>query len=443
MKEERADNLNDIEDAINPKFPLKFKIIIIILFVVIVGLLAGVIVLAVKKQKEKIITKEVVKEKEEDPIEQLGNYLKDKAGFIESWNELFGESKSNVSYAKNDKIENSFKVGGANYKTDIGEINNGKDYEKNERNIYDLYIPYSTEFTKDKHNGVILFIHGGSWTSGDKSEMDYLARRYSKFGYITATMSYTLLIDNYTDYNIFKIMDEITACIQSIKDELISRNYDDSKLELALSGTSAGAHIALLYGYSIANSPIPIKFMIDIVGPVSIEPKYWYRAADLENPLDSITPEAIETALNENKLQKVYGEDAVQIMIMNSFLGKKYTDEELQEMVENGIIKEDSPKYQEMFNIVKNAFPVNFINSNTVPTLCQYGGRDFVVGVAHYSFLYETFKREGIQNKIKLIYMKYGGHELMNFSTDDGLKAMKDLNYYILDYAKNYFTHDS
>ena len=210
--------------------------------------------------------------------------MKDKAGFIESWNELFGESKSNVSYAKNDKIENSFKVGGANYKTDIGEINNGKDYEKNERNIYDLYIPYSTEFTKDKHNGVILFIHGGSWTSGDKSEMDYLARRYSKFGYITATMSYTLLIDNYTDYNIFKIMDEITACIQSIKDELISRNYDDSKLELALSGTSAGAHIALLYGYSIANSPIPIKFMIDIVGPVSIEPKYWYRASRFRKP---------------------------------------------------------------------------------------------------------------------------------------------------------------
>jgi len=31
MKEQKADNLNDIEDAINPKFPLKFKIIIIIL----------------------------------------------------------------------------------------------------------------------------------------------------------------------------------------------------------------------------------------------------------------------------------------------------------------------------------------------------------------------------------------------------------------------------
>jgi len=112
----------------------------------------------------------------------------------------------------------------------MGEINDGKDYDKNERNIYDLYIPYSTEFTKDKHNGVILFIHGGSWTSGDKADMEYLAKRYAKQGYITATMSYTLLIENFTDYNIFKIMDEITACIQSIKEQLISRNYDDSKL---------------------------------------------------------------------------------------------------------------------------------------------------------------------------------------------------------------------
>ena len=117
----------------------------------------------------------------------------------------------------------------------------------------------------------------------------------------------------------------------------------------------------------MSNSPIQIKFMIDIVGPVSIEPKYWYKVSDLEHPLDSITPEGIDTALNENKIQPIYEGDAVQIMIMNFFLGKKYTDEELQEMVENGIIKEDNPKYQEMFNIVKYAFPVNFINIQFQP----------------------------------------------------------------------------
>jgi len=350
---------------------------------------------------------------------------------------------SDIEYAKNDKIENSFKKDGDNYKEEIGEINNGQNYEKNERNKYDLYIPYSTEFNKDKHNGIILFIHGGSWISGDKGDMAYLSKRYAKYGYITATMSYTLLIKNYTDFNIFKILDEITACIQSIKDELISRNFDPNKLELALGGASSGSHAASLYAYSIKNSPIPIKFLINIVGPMSIEPKYWYRVSDLNNPLDSITPESIQNSLNENKLQKVYGDSTVQLAIMNAFLGLKYKDEEILEMVENGNIKENNAKYQEMLNIVKNAFPVNFFNANTIPTLCEYGGKDYVVGIAHYSYLYSAFKKAGIENKIKLIYMKYGGHELINFDTDNGLKAMRDLNYYILDYAKTYFTHDS
>lgn len=178
--------------------------------------------------------------------------------------------------------------------------------------------------------------------------MDYLARRYAKYGYITATLSYTLLLENYTDSNIFKILDEITACIQSIKDELISRNFDADRLELALGGTSAGAHIALLYTYSMKNSPIPIKFAIDIVGPVSLEPKCWYRLIDLNNPLDSLSPESIQKGRDENKFQKVFDNDIILLALMNGFLGRKYTQEEMSGMIENGTIKESDPKYQEI-----------------------------------------------------------------------------------------------
>ena len=355
---------------------------------------------------------------------------------------MYGQNISNIEYAKNGKIENSFKKGGANYKDEIGEINGGKDYEKNERNIYDLYIPYSTEFTKNKHNGIILFIHGGSWTSGDKGDMEYLTRRYAKSGYITATLSYTLLLENYTDSNIFKMLDEITACIQSIKDELISRNFDADKLELALGGTSSGAHVALLYTYSMKNSPIPIKFAIDIVGPVSLEPKCWYKLIDFNNPLDTLSPESIQKGKDENKIQKVY-DDIILLALMNAFLGRKYTQEEVLGMIENGTIKETDSKYQEMLNRVKYAFPVTYVNTNTVPTLCQYGGKDFIAGIGHYSCLYSAFEKVSIQDKTKFIYMKYGGHELINFDTDNGLKAMRDLNYDILDFAKTYFTHDS
>jgi hypothetical protein len=35
-------------------------------------------------------------------------------------------------------------------------------------------------------------------------------------GYITATLGYTLLNGNYKNYNVFRQLDEITACIQSI-----------------------------------------------------------------------------------------------------------------------------------------------------------------------------------------------------------------------------------
>ena len=111
-------------------------------------------------------------------------------------------------------------------------------------------------------------------------------------------------------------------------------------------------------------------------------------------------------------------------------------------MTENGKIKINNTKYQDLFNVVKYAFPVNFIDSNTVPTLCQYGGKDPLVGISQYSYLYKAFEANGIENKIKIIYMKFGGHELINFDTENGLKAMRDLNYYILDYAKIYFTHD-
>ena len=67
------------------------------------------------------------------------------------------------------------------------------------------------------------------------------------------------------------------------------------------------------------NSPIQIKFAIDIVGPVSIEPKYWYTLTDLINPLDSITSESIQEGLNENKIKRIYP-DEIHLALMNAFL---------------------------------------------------------------------------------------------------------------------------
>ena len=47
---------------------------------------------------------------------------------------------------------NSFKKGSINFKEEIGNINNGNDYQKSELNYYDIYIPYSSLKRKNKFN---------------------------------------------------------------------------------------------------------------------------------------------------------------------------------------------------------------------------------------------------------------------------------------------------
>ena len=57
------------------------------------------------------------------------------------------------------------------------------------RNVYNLFIPYSSLKNKVNYNGIILFIHGGAWAFGEKENIEYLCSRYSKCGYITAEMN--------------------------------------------------------------------------------------------------------------------------------------------------------------------------------------------------------------------------------------------------------------
>jgi acetyl esterase/lipase len=163
---------------------------------------------------------------------------------------MFGEKIENISYAENNKIKNSFGKGGKNYFEELGEVNNNEDYISNDRNFYDLYIPYSATQKKDQYNRIILFIHGGNWFKGNKVDMDIYCRTYGSLGFITATIGYTLLNDNYKNYSIFRIIDEITATTKDIKKKLIERGFDGEKLEMAISGYSAGGHLCLIYPYA-------------------------------------------------------------------------------------------------------------------------------------------------------------------------------------------------
>ena len=143
----KGDDLPEIRQ--NPKYSLLFKILFISLILLVVVLLIIVIVQAVKISNDK---------KEEG--ENYDLKILENAGHVESWNTLYGIKRENLSYVEENTMSNSFKKGAKNYNAEIGEINGGADYTRNENNKYTLYIPQDAINKKKEFNGLILFIHG-------------------------------------------------------------------------------------------------------------------------------------------------------------------------------------------------------------------------------------------------------------------------------------------
>jgi acetyl esterase/lipase len=116
---------------------------------------------------------------------------------------------------------------------------------------------------------VVLFIHGGSWISGDRSMMRRYQDQVVNAGYIYVSMNYRFVLSGATYLD---MLDDIRLTIQFLKDFAIELNVDTTRM--AMVGESAGAHLAMLYAYRNV-SPIPISFVMALVPPVDFtDPGY-------------------------------------------------------------------------------------------------------------------------------------------------------------------------
>ncbi len=137
----------------------------------------------------------------------------------------------------------------------------------------DFYIPKNIK----KPAPLIVFIHGGSWSHGKRSDYLVYLLHFASKGYITATVSYRL-IDDAT----------YPACVEDIRDAVHwlfnnGEKYGYDPNRIALAGGSAGGHLALLgaYGWHKAGEPTDtiatehkIKAVVDIYGPVDFTTEY-------------------------------------------------------------------------------------------------------------------------------------------------------------------------
>ena len=382
---------------------------------------------------------------------KIENKKRNKVIFKKEVKKQIKEEKYNIypeiQTGENNKIKNSFGIRGENYIEEIGDVNNGKDYEANDRDNFDLCIPNSVLKKKTNYITILLDIHGGAWIAGNKNDVEELCKNDIYKNFIIATMSYTLLNGDYKEYNLFRIIDEITAVLKTLKIFLIEKGFNENKLELILQGTSAGAHLSLLYSYMIKNPPIPIKMIINNVAPVTLNPEYFLQTMPNAPPLDNIEPEDIINAINENKIILMNGSytgvvanNAFIISSMNVWLGRLKDDsfDEIFSNIETGELNMNSKKYKELIYKTSYGNPISYVTKESIPTLCLYSCKDEYIGVVQYALLKKEFEGHNNQN-ISIVYFKYGTHDIFENATGEyGKKVEEAYKEEIYRYYRNY-----
>ena len=194
----------------------------------------------------------------------------------------------------------------------------------------DVYLPAGRTSTNTK---VIVFIHGGSWSGGDKADFD---------------VNINAIRPQLTDYAIFNInyrlaniqnqhpaqMEDVQSALDFISAK--AAEYKVNANKIALIGASAGAHLALLHAYKNSRNG-SIKAVVDLFGPTNLTTLY------TNHPVPAVSQPVLVNFLGTTP----------------SANPSKYAD----------------------------ASPVNFVSAQSPPTLILHGDADFIVPISQSSTL--------------------------------------------------------
>lgn len=255
---------------------------------------------------------------------------------------------------------------------EIGKVYKDISYGDGEANKFDLYVPANG----GKENyGLIVYLHAGGFTSGDKSgDAEILAWLCSK-GYVAAGINYTLRTDK-NDKSVYSQSVEIKEAMPKVVEEAEKLGYHIDSM--AISGGSAGGTLAMIYAYrDAADSPVPVKMMFEAVGPSS-----FYRSDWGVYGLDQDTDESRKAAAG----------------LFGIMLGEEIDVDIL-----------DTTEYD---TIIKPISAFMWVDENSVPSVIAYGAHDRVCPFASAAHLVNALKENGVD--YKYFEMAHSGHGLQN-----------------------------
>ena len=194
----------------------------------------------------------------------------------------------------------------------------------------DVYLPAGRSATTK----VLIMIHGGGWSTGDKSELtvyvDTMKKRLPDYAIIN--INYRLAVNATTTFPTQE--NDVKAALDYIYSK---RNEFKISDKYVLLGVSAGSHLALLQAYKYT-SPVKIKAVVDFFGPTDM-------AAMYNDPASVFAP--------PSSIAQLF----------------------------NGATPTSNPM------LYSQSSPITFANAQAVPTIILHGGTDPVVKVTQATAL--------------------------------------------------------
>lgn len=252
---------------------------------------------------------------------------------------------------------------------EIGTVRTDLTYGEKPANEFDLYLP--VDDSKESY-GLVVYLHAGGFTSGDKTDDKEILQWLCSKGYVAAGINYTLRDDAHPEASVLSQSNEIKESIPFVIEEARKLGYNIDRM--ATAGGSAGGCLALIYAYRDASSsPVPVMMAFEGVGPTSFYPEDW----------------------------KCYGFDQnaeAAAEMFSVMTGKEVTAEMF-----------GTAEYDEL---VKDASALLWVNEDTVPTVMAYGQHDKFQPYEGPVRLDKALTENGVPHEY--IVLPHSGHGLQN-----------------------------
>ncbi|OXA80057.1 Acetyl esterase/lipase [Flavobacterium aquidurense] len=245
-------------------------------------------------------------------------------------------------------------------------------YGKAPQQTVDLYIPSGNL----KDLPVVILLHGGAWSMGGLEYTSKHAQDICNRGFVVANVDYRYVGDTISAKD---LLADIESAVNYVSD--VANKYGYAKKGYHIVGISAGAHLALLYGYTKKN----MKSITALCAP---------------SRLDS--PETLEFIIKNGNLS-----------IIEKLAGAK-----LNLNAKNPAFIAISP-----FDTISN-----------VPTLLIHGDADALVNVSQSKNLYSELKSKDVETK--LLIREGKGHDVGMNTPDTEAQNITDITNWITNHNK-------